>query len=84
MPLDEAKRHGKEEEDHGKNIFRTRVGGRERKIRHSDRRKGRKGKERDESVELCPVYIIAYWLIMPVHKGGGVGRNSWVGLHTDM
>jgi hypothetical protein len=30
---------------------------------------GKEGKERGESVELCPVYIIAYWLFMPVHSG---------------
>jgi hypothetical protein len=71
MTLDEAKRHGKGGRGPWQNICFGQ-GWEERNGKHgilTDGKEGKEGKERGESVELCPVYIIAYWLFMPVHSG---------------
>jgi hypothetical protein len=68
MTLDEAKRHGKGGRGPRQNIYFGQ-GWEERNGKYGILTDGKEGKARDEGVELCPVYIIAYWLFMPVHSG---------------
>lgn len=54
------------------------MGGKERNGKYGILTDGKEGKGREESVELCPVYIIAYWLFMPVHRGDQEEQPGWV------